>query len=156
MEDLETRPERTNEGFSNSVLSQLRRDEGEDSKPVLKPYKDTVGKQTIGYGRNLDDVGISYTEAEMMLWNDFQFALHSVYTYLPWATKLDDPRLGVLVNMAFQMGINTLLTFHTFLGFVEAGEYGPASCAMLQSRWATQTPSRAQRLSQQMKDGIWQ
>ena len=32
----------------------------------LKPYKDSVGKLTIGYGRNLDDVGISQEEAEIL------------------------------------------------------------------------------------------
>ena len=29
----------------------------------LKPYRDTVGKLTIGVGRNLDDVGITRAEA---------------------------------------------------------------------------------------------
>ena len=31
----------------------------------LKPYTDTVGKLTIGYGRNLTDVGISDEEARI-------------------------------------------------------------------------------------------
>lgn len=30
----------------------------------LKPYTDTRGKLTIGYGRNLTDVGISQAEAD--------------------------------------------------------------------------------------------
>lgn len=39
----------------SSLQEQLIRDEG-----VRKfPYKDTVGKTTIGVGRNLDDVGLS-------------------------------------------------------------------------------------------------
>ena len=36
----------------------------------FKPYKDTVGKWTIGVGRNLDDKGISITEAMFLLQND--------------------------------------------------------------------------------------
>jgi lysozyme len=50
----------------SSLIEQLRRDEG----CVLKPYRDQVGKLTIGVGRNLDDVGISSDEAEYLLAND--------------------------------------------------------------------------------------
>jgi lysozyme len=49
-----------------NVYDVLKRDEG----LRLKPYQDTVGKWTIGYGRNLDDRGISKYEAEAMLRND--------------------------------------------------------------------------------------
>ena len=35
-----------------------------------KPYKCTSGKLTIGYGRNLEDVGISQKEAEYLFEND--------------------------------------------------------------------------------------
>ena len=40
-----------------------------------KPYKDTVGKLTIGVGRNLDDVGIGEEEAEVLLRNDIKDAV---------------------------------------------------------------------------------
>ena len=36
----------------------------------LKPYRCTAGKLTIGIGRNLDDCGISQSEAYVMLIND--------------------------------------------------------------------------------------
>ena len=45
------------------IEEQLMIDEGFRSKP----YSDTVGKLTIGYGRNLDDVGITRNEAFQML-----------------------------------------------------------------------------------------
>ena len=45
------------------LIEDLKRDEGFRSHP----YRDTVGKLTIGYGRNLDDVGISEREAEQLL-----------------------------------------------------------------------------------------
>ena len=48
------------------LRSQLERHEG----LRLKPYRDTVGKLTVGYGRNLEDVGISRDEADFMLDND--------------------------------------------------------------------------------------
>jgi len=36
----------------------------------LKPYHCTAGKLTIGYGRNLEDRGITEAEAEYLLEND--------------------------------------------------------------------------------------
>ena len=47
----------------NKLEKTLARHEGLQ----LKPYLDTVGKLTIGYGRNLDDVGISKGEALAMM-----------------------------------------------------------------------------------------
>ena len=49
-----------------SMIGMLKRHEG----LRLKPYQDTIGKLTIGYGRNLDDRGISKEEAEYLLRND--------------------------------------------------------------------------------------
>jgi lysozyme len=48
------------------LIEQLRRDEG----VRLHPYTDTVGKLTIGVGRNLADMGISDAEATVLLQND--------------------------------------------------------------------------------------
>jgi lysozyme len=41
----------------------------------LRAYRDTVGKLTIGYGRNLDDRGISEDEAGFMLDNDIDLVV---------------------------------------------------------------------------------
>ena len=50
------------------LIEQLKRHEG----IKLTPYKCTSDKLTIGVGRNLEDVGISEQEAEMLLQNDIQ------------------------------------------------------------------------------------
>jgi len=136
----------------NEITEQLKRDEGFGSKP----YTDTMGCATIGYGRNLTANGISPTEAEYMLYNDIQTAQDALRARFPWAPKLDNARWGVLINMAFQLGIDGLSEFRTFLALVEAGEYDQASAEMLNSLWAKQVPSRAQRLSIQMRTGHWQ
>lgn len=49
-----------------TLIDQLVRDEG----LRLHPYIDSVGKLTIGVGRNLTDMGISQAETEMLLSND--------------------------------------------------------------------------------------
>ena len=57
--------------------------------------------------------------------------------------------------MAFQMGIAGLMGFRNTLATIERGDYQRAGDEMLMSKWATQTPNRAKRLSEQMKTGEW-
>ena len=137
--------------MTDELLKQLKQDEGFRAKP----YKDTVGKLTIGYGRNLDDVGISQGEAETMLWNDANIVIHSLKVNYPWVTQLSEARFGVLCNMCFNMGLATLSTFTKFLGSVHLGEYEAAAREMEMSRWAQQVGPRAKRLVQQMRTDQW-
>ncbi len=118
----------------------------------LKPYRCTAGKLTIGIGRNLDDRGITEAEAQLMLRNDIAHVTDQLKDRLPW---FDDGRLSwtrqkVLIDMAFNLGIDGLLGFRKTLAYVEAGRYAEASAEMLSSRWATQVGERARRLSRMM------
>lgn len=119
----------------------------------LKPYVDTVGKLTIGVGRNLDDNGITKAEAMILLDNDIQNATDDLNTALPWTSSLDWPRRSVLINMTFNMGIDRLMGFQNMLGAVLAGEWQKAHDEMLASRWAKQTGKRAIELARIMLTG---
>lgn len=134
-----------------TLKDQLIRDEG----LRLKPYKDSVGKLTIGVGRNLDDVGISADEADIFLQNDIQKATDSLLAQLPWVTQLDEVRQAVLINMTFNMGLSGLLQFRNTLKMIQSGDYSGASKEMLNSVWAKQVGPRAQRLSLQLETGEW-
>ena len=57
--------------------------------------------------------------------------------------------------MSYQMGVLGLQGFVNTLKMVQQGAYENAADAMLKSKWASQTPARAQRLSEQMRDGEW-
>jgi len=131
------------------LREQLMRHEGRN----LKPYADTVGKLTIGYGRNLTDVGISEAEAQMLLDHDIQTAESELLNVFPWAGGLDAIRLRVLIDMTFNLGIAGLRTFKRFLAAVESGDYHTAAADMLESRWARQVGKRAQTLAWMMRDG---
>lgn len=138
-----------------NLRDQLKRDEG----TVLSEYKDHLGYSTIGTGRLIDKRkggGITQAEADYLLDNDIAKVTQQVRSRLPWSDKLDEVRRGVLANMAFQMGIDGLLGFKNTLAMVERGDYQAAAAGMLNSKWATQTPQRAQRLSKQMASGQWQ
>jgi lysozyme len=140
------------ETLVDSLIEQLKRDEG----LRLTPYRCTAGKLSIGYGRNLEDTGISQEEAEFMLSSDVQRVMKGVAKALPWISGLNEPRRGVLFNMAFQMGVPGLLKFKNTLAMIKDGSYERAAHAMLDSLWAKQTPMRAARLADQMQTGIWQ
>ncbi|ARP86308.1 glycoside hydrolase family protein [Bordetella genomosp. 9] len=131
-----------------TLQAELWRDEGER----LKPYRDTVGKLTIGIGRNLDDVGISHEEALMLLANDIVRAEKWLDRNLPWWGSLDDVRQRVMVNMAFNLG-GKLLTFKNTLKAIQSHDWQQAHDGMLDSLWAKQVGQRAQRLAKMMLTG---
>jgi lysozyme len=58
--------------------------------------------------------------------------------------------------MTFEMGISGLAVFKVFLGAMQAGNWSAAKAAMLDSVWAEEVPSRANRLAAQVITGIWQ
>lgn len=137
------------------LISTLERHEGSvkvDGRHM--PYTDTVGKLTLGYGRNLTDKGISEDEARRMLVGDVQECIGQLREAFDWFDALDDARQEVLINMCFNLGIVGLSKFHSTLEFVQAGQYEDASTGMLQSKWAKQVGRRANELAAMMKTGI--
>lgn len=117
----------------------------------LKPYKDTVGKWTIGIGRNLEDKGITQGEARMMLNNDIDEFVRKLESNVPVYNRLSDCRQNVLVNMTFNMGIGGLKTFVNMLNYLQVADYHGAAKEMLNSKWAIQVGNRALELAEQMR-----
>ena len=140
--------------MKEELKKQLTRDEG----VVEHAYQDHLGFWTIGVGRLIDKRKgghLRAKEIDFLLENDIADRIAALTAKLPWFTKLDEARQGVLLNMSFQMGVQGLLGFKNTLKMVETGQYENAANGMLQSLWARQTPERAKRLSQQMRTGIW-
>ena len=120
----------------------------------LKPYKDTVGKLTIGYGRNLDDVGISGEEADAMLWRDIERAIAAGLRY-SWFKGLSEVRMAVVVDMIYNLGPGGFRSFVNMRAALKAHRWADASRAMLNSKWAVQVPTRAKRLAKMMRADMW-
>jgi len=53
----------------------------------------------------------------------------------------------VLIEMVFQLGVGGVSKFKKFLAHLSTGTYHLAADEMLDSRWAKQTPQRAEKLS---------
>jgi len=138
-----------------TARDQLRRHESE----VLHAYQDHLGFWTIGVGRLIDKRkggGISKDESDYLLTNDINSRLADLNAKLPWFNTLNDPRKAVLLNMSFQLGMAGLLNFRNTLNKIQDGDFGGAADNMLKSKWAEQTPKRAQEMAEQMRKGKWQ
>ena len=119
----------------------------------LKPYTDTVGKVTIGYGRNLTDKGITEIEAIDLLRHDVEETLSMLPYAIPYLLTMNEVRQRILADMAFNMGISTLLTFKKMLTYVKLSEYDLAANEMENSTWYRQTGVRAAKLTKMMRTG---
>jgi len=138
------------ESLLNRIKAQLVRHEG----LKLKPYRCTAGKLTIGIGRNLDDRGISQTEAYVLLENDILDFEQQLLDAIPDVYNgLDEVRQSVLLNMCFNLGLKGLLEFKNTLAFIGAGDWERAANNMLASKWAKQVGMRAIELSELMRKG---
>lgn len=132
--------------MTDPILADLKRDEGLS----LKPYRDSVGKLTIGYGRNLDDVGISEDEAAVLLDHDIAQAVAELDRALPWWRELPLSSQRGLTNMCFNLGMTRLAGprgFKNMLTALEAGDGQRAADEALDSKWAGQVGERAQRIA---------
>ena len=122
------------------------------------PYVDTVGKTTIGVGRNLTDRGLSQAECRYLLANDIDISINELKRNFNWFAKLDDTRQAVLVDLHFNLGINRLKTFKKTLRLIEECMLGDdlwdkVAEELLDSKWATQVGQRAQTLARMLQLG---
>ena len=119
----------------------------------LKPYRDTVGKLTVGVGRNLDDLGISRQEALYLLRNDINRVRREVRHAFPWFDGLNGVRKNVILDMVFNMGLPGFRQFKKTIAAIREKRWREAAVEMLDSRWARQVGKRARDLSAMMETG---
>ena len=141
---------------------------------VLQVYQDSLGIDTIGIGRNLEDRGISkeelddldiptidhiyeygITEADAMVLaeNDVQIVEEELLRAHPCVDGLDAVRQLILVDMAYNMGVPRLCKFKKMWAAIHDEDFSTAAKEMLDSRWANQVKSRAVKLANAMHNG---
>lgn len=118
----------------------------------LTPYVDSVGKITIGCGRNLTDRGISEDEARQFLDTDINHAILDL-TVFPWFPDLDQVRQRALVDLCFNIGLPRLKGFRKMLAAIERREWDVAAHELLDSRYAEQVGKRARTLAAMLRTG---
>ncbi len=131
-----------------TLYEQLARDEGKSPRM----YLDSRNVPTIGIGHNLRDRPISERAIQTIFEDDLAEVAAEVRARIPVVATLSDARRGVLINMAFNLGVGGLLEFRRMLAALEAGEWERAAEEMKDSLWAEQVGDRAERLAQQMRE----
>ena len=129
----------------------------------LRPYRDSVGILTVGYGHNLTDHyeplpdgPITVQEAEEIFQRDYRAAMMACMRIVPNFSTLDEVRRAVVLDMAFNLGEAKLASFKRFLGALAMREWRQAAREMIDSRWAGQVGIRATRLVFMVLTGEWE
>ena len=125
------------------LIEDIKQEEG--FKGIV--YKCTEGFDTIGYGTRLP---LSEKEAEMILEYRLNILKSNLSSSL-YMLDIDKKAWDILYNMVYQMGVKGVLNFKNMIKALEAKDYKRAGDEMLDSKWAKQTPARANRLSKAMK-----
>jgi lysozyme len=128
-----------------NIKETLKKEEG--FEPCV--YKDSLDYWTLGYGRLVDKRkggGITEEEADFLLENDINRTDVALHKALPWLVEQPQTIKDALLLMSFQMGVKTLLTFSNTLSLIRQGKYKLAADNALKSLWARQTPDRAARV----------
>jgi lysozyme len=140
----------------------------------LQVYQDTLGIDTIGIGRNLEDRGITQEElddldiptidhvyeygiteadAVYLATNDVQIVEEELVRAHPCVDSLDAVRQLIVIDMAFNMGVPRLCKFKNMWAAIHNEDYPTAAKEMLDSRWASQVKGRATKLANAMHNG---
>jgi lysozyme len=140
------------------LLQQLILHEGQRGRP----YKDEKGHWTIGIGRNLDANPLTDEEQRYLAMNDVNRAVRTLRLRLPWFETLDPIRQRVLIDLAFNMGIDGLLGFHNMLSTLQQAirtghpaDYAEAADHLVDSKWAREDvgAERRDRLEHMLRTG---
>lgn len=116
----------------------------------LKPYVDSVGKVTIGYGYNIHDLGITPEIAEALFMISLAHARRDLASTLGTAECLwlqnDEPaRYAVLVDMMFNLGVTRFRGFTNMIAAVKDRDWDRAAIEAKDSYWYHQVGRRGPR-----------
>ena len=131
-----------------TLINALKADEGFSAFP----YTDTTGHETIGYGRNLTDVGISRGEAEALLVNDITDAISVAVRIFKDFDNLPAQVQHVVIGMIVNLGERGFRSFRKTIHWIETWAFDEAACELLDSKAAKQLPERYKRYANQLHD----
>jgi len=129
------------------IIEQLKIHEG--YKP--KVYKCTAGVDTIGIGFAIKDLELSEDVCELILKEKLQALEERFEDKFDWFKTSPIEVRNVMLNMAYQLGFRGFCKFKKTLSYLQNAEWESASKEMLDSKWAKQTPNRANELSEIIK-----
>jgi len=139
-------------GDVNALKSMIKHHEGKR----LKVYKDTVGKDTIGYGHLVKpgedfSKGITDQQADEMFDKDFEHHVKGART-TPGYNLADQRRKQAMVDLAYNMGPNWHKTWPKFSAAAEKGDWKTAAKELQNSKWYNQVGNRGKTIVNMIAD----
>ena len=117
-----------------------------------KLYRCPAGKQTIGFGFNVDASEFPYGIALSLLKYQVEELDRILAEKVGFYNNLDDSCKMVLINMAFCHGVRGLLNYKKMLAALEQEDYDLASRELLDSEFAKKDTKRALKLAVTVKE----
>ena len=137
----------------NDLKARIKEHEGF----VPKIYKDQLGFKTIGFGHLVLETdrfkeGVTYKKKDLeeVFDSDFNTAKSNANQLIS-GLPIHHQAKCVIIEMVFQLGIGGVSKFKKMWKALKQNDYHIASEEMLDSKWAKQTPKRAEELSSVMK-----
>ena len=126
-----------------------------------KPYYCSEGYPTIGIGQRIGPKGadlslyqVTVTRTVAGAWlAEKTGAIIGALNKHDFFSKASESRQVIFVSMAYQMGVDGLLSFSNMIRAAEAGDWEQAAVEALDSRWHRQTTERAERHAEVLKRG---
>lgn len=145
--------------LTQQITDHFKFEEGYD----LCAYKDHLHYPTIGIGCLLSKDPNDWPKYKDLCWTDqqvmdefakrFNVAVNGAKSIYPdFETYSDNVKLAIVDNV-FQMGVAGYSTFVNSIKLIKAKQWNAAADNMLKSKWATQTPARAKRITDLIRKG---
>lgn len=119
-----------------------------------RAYKDSVGVATIGIGFNLEE-GFTREECRLVLIHRLGLIQDKLSDTISGWSKLVPVQRMVLIDMCYNLGFAGLLKFVKMLNAIAVGNYEVAALELIDSRYADQVGSRADRNAYMLRTGKW-
>ena len=137
------------------LLASVKKHEGYRNKV----YLDTLNKRTIGVGHlcveDFWEDDKEYEESFLMtiLEHDLQTAIKGAKDLMAenGCMDIDEQAEELIIEMVFQLGKTGVSKFKNMWKALSGLEYSAAADQMLDSRWAKQTPNRANGMADVMR-----
>ena len=110
------------------------------------PYECTSGKLTIGYGRNIEERGITKEEADFLCRNDVKFSIRELAGIFPNFIEFKDKQKAVLTDLMFNLGYSRFIKFKKMVSAIKDGNWIKAANEMRNSKWYVQVGRRGAEL----------
>ena len=112
-----------------------------------KVYNDTLGIPTIGFGFAIKDLVLDEDVGEIILKRKIASLIERIGKTFDWYKDMPHEVQDVVIEVCYQLGIRGFSHFRKTINFLKERDFPSAAEEFLDSKWATQTPNRANRLA---------